>query len=135
MILDCICSKIVENDLQLKSYLKHSLLFHQLQNGYERKLLDIKVHKNYPHRTDLALTKLAWIDTLEIGKQASDFLIYNDIVTEELIEKKIDQSKDPLSMKDRQTISHKQEEMDTDQWMSYVSSKYICNHHYNKHRM
>jgi hypothetical protein len=104
IVLDWIWSKIVENDLELKNYLKHSLHFHQLQNKYVIKLKKLIKGNDSSNKIEASAKKFAWTETLAIGKQASDFLIYNDIVIEEIIHKEIDDGVDPLQIKDKEKV-------------------------------
>jgi hypothetical protein len=56
------------------------------------------------NKIEASAKKFAWTETLAIGKQASDFLIYNDIVIEEIVHKEIDDGVDPLQIKDKEKV-------------------------------
>ena len=113
MILDWIWSKITWDDLSLKKYLKLSLLYHQLVNK-ENSLIKNTEDKGMP----------AWIEILETGKQAINFLAYNDIVIEEAIGSVWERMHDPFNFEEKwSSIEGKYNEENEKPWRKYRPSK------------
>ena len=103
-----------------KQYLQQTFYFRQQQNKFKNNLLkesknrrkveyikeESKFYENiqfkieYEHRAK----RMAWFDTLEIGKQSMEFLINNEIIIEEKLKSEITEEEDPLIIPDKMDI-------------------------------
>ena len=113
MILDWIWCKIAWDDLSLKRYLKLSLYYHQLLN--KEKIFRLKNETR---------VMPAWIEILETGKQAINFLAYNDIVIEETIDSNWETKHDPFDFEEKwSSIDGVYWDEHEKPWRAYRSSK------------
>ncbi|CAI2366992.1 unnamed protein product [Moneuplotes crassus] len=99
MILDCVCSQIVKNDLQFKHYLQQTFYHFQLQNHFIKSLQDQNSSTSIKGPT-LKTKRMAWYETLQTGKNSMEFLINNEIIIEEKLKSEITNEEDPLILED-----------------------------------